>query len=368
MFCKKCGTELRESAKFCAKCGTPVVRSQSQQEQAKPQKPMMNQQQPVNPQQPMMNVQPITQQPMMNVQPRTEKKGVKPWVIILIVVLALAVLAGGGFVTWKVLEARSMKAQEAEEEKEERTKEQEERAKEQEERARKQEETDREKEEAEGKKDKDKEKEETADKETAEQQETLEERLVGPWTDQSRRRVEISLDASGNPIFRSYLGTPSGWWLDEEYSKEICSSYIKANNMKYSCAGRTIVSFELVDDERMIFTSGNSSFVLYRSDEMQVTYATVNPDNADDILPDSSVQAITPADVAGLTKEQLRLARNEIFARHGYIFKDEALAAYFGTKSWYRGTIPADSFDINSLSQLERDNIDVIKAREKELQ
>lgn len=36
-----------------------------------------------------------------------------------------------------------------------------------------------------------------------------------------------------------------------------------------------------------------------------------------------------------LSLTELRLARNETYARHGYIFKDPALKAYFEAKAWY---------------------------------
>lgn len=55
----------------------------------------------------------------------------------------------------------------------------------------------------------------------------------------------------------------------------------------------------------------------------------------DYILPYSDSAYLTEADLTGLTPEQLRIARNEIYARHGRIFKDEELAEYFGGKSWY---------------------------------
>ena len=37
----------------------------------------------------------------------------------------------------------------------------------------------------------------------------------------------------------------------------------------------------------------------------------------DYILPDSSSRILSDSEVSGLSKEELRLARNEIFARHG---------------------------------------------------
>lgn len=54
---------------------------------------------------------------------------------------------------------------------------------------------------------------------------------------------------------------------------------------------------------------------------------------------------------------------NEIYARHGYIFTSEDLSVFFNSKSWYS----PQSNDMNGiyaeLSQVERDNIDFLKAR-----
>lgn len=89
----------------------------------------------------------------------------------------------------------------------------------------------------------------------------------------------------------------------------------------------------------------------------------VEPANTDEyILPNSSTEYLTDADVSSLSKEQLRLARNEIFARHGYIFKDSTLNDYFMSKSWYSGTISSDDFDMEStFSKIEKANINKIK-------
>lgn len=83
------------------------------------------------------------------------------------------------------------------------------------------------------------------------------------------------------------------------------------------------------------------------------------------ILPDSSTRYLTGTDIAGLTSEELRLARNEIYARHGRKFKDEALQAYFNSKSWYAGTIEPERFSDDALlNDVERKNLELIKARE----
>jgi len=82
--------------------------------------------------------------------------------------------------------------------------------------------------------------------------------------------------------------------------------------------------------------------------------------SSDYFLPASDKKVMSEEDVANLTKDQLRLARNEIYARHGYVFKSEDLQTYFSSKSWY---LPDQSFD-GSLNEIEKENVNFIKARE----
>ena len=60
-------------------------------------------------------------------------------------------------------------------------------------------------------------------------------------------------------------------------------------------------------------------------------------------------------------KPTLRLMRNAILARHGYVFQSKDLQEYFGNEPWYK---PADSNDNIQLSPLEELNIELIKYRE----
>ena len=60
-------------------------------------------------------------------------------------------------------------------------------------------------------------------------------------------------------------------------------------------------------------------------------------------------------------KPALRLMRNFILARHGYVFQSKDLQEYFGKEPWYH---PAASNDDIQLSFLEQLNIELIKYRE----
>lgn len=84
------------------------------------------------------------------------------------------------------------------------------------------------------------------------------------------------------------------------------------------------------------------------------------------LLPYSDSEYITKSDLQGMDASELRLARNEIYARHGFIFKADDIYSYFRTKSWYEATVPAADFNYNSLNKYEKKNIDVIKAAEAE--
>lgn len=81
------------------------------------------------------------------------------------------------------------------------------------------------------------------------------------------------------------------------------------------------------------------------------------------IIPYSDTQYLTESDLRGLSEWELKLARNEIYARHGRRFKDPALQEYFDAQSWYKGIYDPDDFDKNhndELSNLEKKNAEFI--------
>ncbi len=61
-----------------------------------------------------------------------------------------------------------------------------------------------------------------------------------------------------------------------------------------------------------------------------------------------------------LTWEQLCFARNEIYARHGYIFNVKEVREHFESMSWYTGTTTSDNFNSSVLNSYEKSNIDTI--------
>lgn len=66
-------------------------------------------------------------------------------------------------------------------------------------------------------------------------------------------------------------------------------------------------------------------------------------------------------EIEHLSLEELNLAYNEIFARHGHDFKKEELKFYFDKLSWYN-SIPNKVVSIEELSEIERINLNIIKS------
>lgn len=86
------------------------------------------------------------------------------------------------------------------------------------------------------------------------------------------------------------------------------------------------------------------------------------------LLPDISSRYLTGEELRRLSKEELRLARNEVYARHGRMFNSEDLQQYFNSKSWYHGEILADRFDESVLNEYEKKNLDLIRDIEGSMQ
>jgi|SRR5687768_8861425 len=78
--------------------------------------------------------------------------------------------------------------------------------------------------------------------------------------------------------------------------------------------------------------------------------------------PEASQRLLKTGDVENLTKGELELMRNEIFARHGYCFAKKNLRQQFENEDWY---VP-NTVDIKGfLTEIEKKNIALIKRYEQ---
>lgn len=101
-----------------------------------------------------------------------------------------------------------------------------------------------------------------------------------------------------------------------------------------------------------------------QKDPHEIT-AEITSDKEEYILPESNSRYISETELAKLTDEELRLARNELYARHGRMFDDPVLRAYFSSKTWYDGIVPPDQFSEDVFNQYEIANRDLIVRNEE---
>ena len=89
--------------------------------------------------------------------------------------------------------------------------------------------------------------------------------------------------------------------------------------------------------------------------------------SGDFVFPRSSYELLTYNDLYGLSSHDLYVARNEIFARHGYIFESADLQARFSSMPWYTPLYTEAQFSWDLLNAVEQSNIALIQQREAEL-
>lgn len=75
-----------------------------------------------------------------------------------------------------------------------------------------------------------------------------------------------------------------------------------------------------------------------------------------------SLKPLPPALLQGLSADDARRLRNEIYARHGKVFQDPWLRGYFQSQSWYK---PDPAFREAMLTRVERANVAFIQAYEE---
>ncbi|MFQ6824935.1 MAG: YARHG domain-containing protein [Agathobacter sp.] len=110
------------------------------------------------------------------------------------------------------------------------------------------------------------------------------------------------------------------------------------------------------------FSIGESSDDSSASDNAEAAEVAMEDSNGY-ILPDSASRKLKKSDLAGMTAQQLSYAKNEIYARHGRVFKSSELQDYFNEKDWYEEN---DDFKDEDLSKKEAENTKFIAAYQKD--
>lgn len=142
----------------------------------------------------------------------------------------------------------------------------------------------------------------------------------------------------------------------------VCSLTLSASNTKESDTYSKSTP-KANNDSKSDTTTTSIDKNQSKDSKVDETTSKINSSN-DYILSNSASKKLLDSDLSSLSKEELVLARNEIFARHGYVFQTEPYKSYFKGKSWYK---PNSNFKGNDeeLSKIERYNIELILKYEK---
>ena len=119
---------------------------------------------------------------------------------------------------------------------------------------------------------------------------------------------------------------------------------------------------EDVDDFLKNYSVSTSEYIFPGTDTREVTESDVN-EFLDSYLDANNAKRLSDSEKRTLCARALCYARNEIYARHGYIFQSGELRDLFESMSWYRGEVPGDRFNSNIFNSAEKKNIEFLKSK-----
>ena len=154
-----------------------------------------------------------------------------------------------------------------------------------------------------------------------------------------------------------------------ELDKELRAAQLKADNLrgdrnKLSKQIGGLMAQGKKDDALKLLKNGKTLVEDTDAVDNLIAEAEEGVTGGDYILPESNSRYLTDADVSGLTLQQLNYAKNEIYARHGRKFDSKELQNYFGSKSWYNGTVNAADFKETVFNEYEKKNAEFLRQKE----
>ena len=139
-----------------------------------------------------------------------------------------------------------------------------------------------------------------------------------------------------------------------EQNRKAVEQHISANNV--SNQTRALSQPETAQPEVQKATSNSNSDISSQNQSSNKVDSSI-PGR----FPQASERLLSVSDLQGLSKSDLKIMRNEIFARHGYIFQTQAMKSYFQQQSWY---MPKYSNVTSMLTSVEMKNVELIKRYE----
>lgn len=180
-------------------------------------------------------------------------------------------------------------------------------------------------------------------------------------------------DKNGNSFKFGFQGYKFKWEKDSD-SKSFNSNDLLSNLLEEAFkevfgegAGSDNVITRIYKNKKLYFPNlqlkEKSSIKNKKHTPKNIEETTTKNDNVFDLPPNASQHILTDEDLNKLSKQELQIMRNEIFARHGYIFrKGGKMDTFFRKQEWYQ---PKYKNVNHLLSEIEKENIKNIRKFEK---
>ncbi len=134
------------------------------------------------------------------------------------------------------------------------------------------------------------------------------------------------------------------------------------------CTAKTKIENEEIDDKTVNVETSN--LVIEEIDiedikllDDEISFKTMQYDLNFDNASFNLNQAWDKNDFELLSIDELVILRNSVYAKHGYVFKNETLAHHFSEYDWYA----EGGFDLNNLTEMDQKNIKLVQNYEKML-
>ena len=106
--------------------------------------------------------------------------------------------------------------------------------------------------------------------------------------------------------------------------------------------------------------SGGSAYQNIVNDYMENTLEITDVSGSMVYLLDTHTRFYTEKELAGFSKDLIRLFKNEIYARHGYRFETKDIYNIFLHFTWYYPDFSADNFKESVFNQYEKENLKLL--------
>lgn len=183
---------------------------------------------------------------------------------------------------------------------------------------------------------------------------------------------------AGNPFRKPWLDEffrAQSWYAPKEKLDEAQISKLDKENARAIAEFDAAIGKEALEQRRQAVLAKKTGGALAKEDAIELSLlsqrlGTPLADSADGAAqtpledPARLDKLLTVEELSTLSRRDLRILRNTIYARRGRPFESEVVRAFFQTASWYK---PSAGYHDGMLTEIDRKNIAIVRSVEDSL-